>query len=184
MQAKDLMVGEFELVPNHLPLLEAVDKMRQIKLETGRIDVRCLVISDDAAQPRHLVTEGDIIRAILPWFFRDKRFSNFVGKWLSSDLPQASLNELWSDLARAARKKKVKDVITEGATLVSVDESDSLVKIAYLMHQERIKSVPVTREGRIVGIVFRSAVFEAVASEIVKPKFRISSKPEVRSPEG
>src|SRR5687767_6517131 len=109
MQAKDLMLGEFELVPNTTPLLEAVDRMRQIKLVTGQMDVRCLVISDDAAQPRHLVTEGDVIRAILPWFFREKRFSDFVGKWLASDLPGASLNELWADLARAARKKKLKD---------------------------------------------------------------------------
>src|SRR5687768_11217906 len=110
MQAKDLMVGDFELVANTLPLLEAVDKMRQLKLETGRIDVRCLVITDDAAQPRHLVTEGDVIRAVLPWFFREKRFSDYVGKWLSSELPGAALNELWADLARAARKKKVKDI--------------------------------------------------------------------------
>jgi hypothetical protein len=33
-----------------------------------------------------------------------------------------------------------------------------------------VKSLPVTREGRIVGIVFRGAVFEAIAEEILKQK--------------
>lgn len=171
MQAKDVMVTDFESVPHATPLLEAVERMRNLKIKTGEVDIRCLVVSDTEGRSTHIITEADIIRAILPWFFREKRFFDFVGKWLSKDLPGASLTELWGDLAAAARKRVVGDILAD-TPLISVDEGDSLLKVAYVMHIDRIKSVPVTRDGEIVGIVYRTAIFEAIASEIVKPKHR------------
>jgi CBS domain-containing protein len=169
MRARDIMAKDFDVVSASTPLLEAVKKLRERKLETGKVDVRCLVVTDEKGEPWHLLTEADVIKAILPWFFREKKFSDFVTKWLSRDLPAAAMDELYADLARRARKQTVKDILGT-AELVSVDEQDSLLKVAYTMHTERIKTVPVMREGKIVGIVFRSAVFEAIADEMEKGK--------------
>jgi CBS domain-containing protein len=165
MRARDVMVTDFEVVPASMPLLDAVKRLRARKLETGRVDVRCLVVDEGDGAPKHLLTEADVVRAILPWFFREKKFSDFVSRWLSKDLPPAALDELYADLTRRARKKTVKDILGE-ADLISVDAEDSLLKLAYTMHSERIKTVPVVRDGKIVGIVFRTAVFEAIADEM------------------
>ena len=88
-----------------------------------------------------------------------------VSQWLDSALPEASLDELLHDLASRARKKKVKDVLSD-RPMVSVDEGASLLKVAYAMYSENIKTIPVTRAGEIVGVVYRGAVFEAIADRI------------------
>jgi len=167
--AREIMITGFESIDEDLPLLEAVDILRKQSLAAGKVDVRCIVVRDAARAPTHMLTEADVIRAILPRFFRDPKFANFVAKWLSKDLPEASLEELWQDLARAARKKTVKDIVAD-TVLVSIDGEASLLKVAYLMHTERIKSIPVTKDGKIVGIVFRTAVFEAISREMLRQK--------------
>ncbi len=56
----------------------------------------------------------------------------------------------------------VRDVMTP--TVVSVDESASLADIAELLEAKQIKRVPVMRGGRIVGIVSRANLVQAIAS--------------------
>ena len=40
LQAKDIMVRDYQAVPEGMPLLEAVDRMRLVELQTKKIDVR------------------------------------------------------------------------------------------------------------------------------------------------
>jgi CBS domain-containing protein len=161
------MVTEFETIPETMPLLDAVERLQRQKLSAGRVDVRCLVVKGESGAPTRMLTEADVIRAILPRWFREPKFANFVAKWLTKDLPEAALNEVWTDLARAARKKTVKDIVGD-VPLVSMDPDVSLLKVAYLMHTERIKSIPVMQDGQIIGIVFRTSVFETISREIVQ----------------
>jgi predicted transcriptional regulator len=180
MRARDIMVQDFDTIGMDAPLTDAIEKLRRRTLETGRIDVRCLVVTDAGGTPVHVLTEADVIKAVLPWFFREKKFSDFVSRWLARDLPQAALDELFRDLARTARKKAVKEVAMAEGPLISVDEDDSILRVAYTMHSEKIKTLPVTRQGKIVGIVFRAAVFEAIAHEIHSTK--LSSSPTIAVP--
>ncbi len=180
MRARDIMVTDFETIRMDTPLMDAITKLRQRQLITGKMDVRVLVVTDENGEPRHLLTEADVIREILPFFFKDKKFADFVNKWLAKDLPQASFDELFRDLARNAKKKSVKDVAFPDHPLISVDEDDSILKVAHTMHMQRIKSVPVTRGGKLVGICFRGAVFEAIAAEMEKG--RAPSNPSISVP--
>lgn len=182
IRARDLMTTDFETVAQDTPLLDAVKKLQARKLETGKVDVRCLVVTDEKGDPAHLMTEADVIKAILPWWFREKKFSSKVSEWLSKDVPPAALDELHADLARAARKKKVRDVGFPEGAIVSVEEGDSLLKIAHTMHVERIKTLPVVRDGKIVGIVFRAAVFEAIAAELDRGQTTVKSDPAIKVP--
>ena len=56
----------------------------------------------------------------------------------------------------------VRDVMTPG--VVTVDESAVLSEIAELLESKHIKRVPVVRGGRIVGIVSRANLVQAIAS--------------------
>jgi predicted transcriptional regulator len=143
--------------------------MRARKLDTGHVDVRCLLVVDGEGRPTQMLTEADLIHAILPWVFREKRFADYVGKWLDSSVPEAAVEELLHDLVVRARKRTVQD-ITRDRPMVSVDEGASMLKVAYTMYAENIKTVPVAREGKIVGVVYRAAVFEALADRVAPPR--------------
>ena len=60
--------------------------------------------------------------------------------------------------------KKVGDVMTEG--VISVAEDAPLAEIATLFERKRIKRVPVTRDGVLVGIVSRSNLIQALAAAV------------------
>jgi CBS domain-containing protein len=60
--------------------------------------------------------------------------------------------------------KKVSEVMTEGA--VAVGEETPLGEIAALFEKKRIKRVPVVHDGKLVGIVSRSNLIQALASAI------------------
>ena len=69
----------------------------------------------------------------------------------------------------------VRDVITVGPEkvseimtpdVVSVSEDTSLGEIAALFERKRIKRVPVLKDGKLVGIVSRSNLIQALASQI------------------
>ena len=71
------------------------------------------------------------------------------------DLSQDFLDYLRRDL-RTAADVMVRHVITAG-------EDATLPELAELMTKHAIKSLPILRDGRVVGIVSRSDLVEAIA---------------------
>ncbi|RDJ99771.1 CBS domain-containing protein [Paraburkholderia lacunae] len=57
---------------------------------------------------------------------------------------------------------KVQDVMT--TRVISVDEDTPLSEVANILETRRIKRVPVTKAGRLVGIVSRANLVQALAS--------------------
>ena len=60
-----------------------------------------------------------------------------------------------------ARSRRVSDVMTR--QVVSVDEDTSVGEIARLIEKHRIKRVPITRDGKTVGIVSRANLLHALS---------------------
>ncbi|MCZ7659249.1 MAG: BON domain-containing protein [Xanthobacteraceae bacterium] len=60
-----------------------------------------------------------------------------------------------------AHGRKVADIMTRW--VVTVGEDTQLAQVADLLEGHRIKRVPVVRDGRVVGIVSRANVLQAVA---------------------
>ncbi|TDN61970.1 CBS domain-containing protein [Paraburkholderia sp. BL10I2N1] len=92
---------------------------------------------------------------------------------LDTDKPQ---RRGWLDLFSLGRDaneyvkshgRKVADLMT--TDVISVDEATPLAKVADLMETRRIKRVPVTREGNLVGIVTRANLVQALASMAEEP---------------
>ena len=90
------------------------------------------------------------------------------------------LDLLTEDTARAAsyaksRGRKAEDVMT--TSVVTATESTLLREIAGLMERHRIKRVPITRSGKVVGIVSRANLIQGLAS------YGSAEKPPSRSDE-
>ena len=76
------------------------------------------------------------------------------------------LDDFASDLARDYVKSHgstVKDIMTRD--VATVTEDASLGEVATLLETERIKRVPVMRDGKVVGIVSRANLLQALACQ-------------------
>lgn len=63
--------------------------------------------------------------------------------------------------AESLGTKKVKDIMTR--SVITVTEDVGILEIAGLMTECKIKQVPVTRGGRLVGIIRRYDIVKAIA---------------------
>src|SRR5215469_3553957 len=75
----------------------------------------------------------------------------------------ASTNKLAEDYIKS-HSVKAKDVMTRH--VLSVTETTPVADIALLLETNRIKRVPVVRDGKLVGIVSRANLVRALAMTI------------------
>jgi len=145
MRAIDVMVRD--VVTVH----PATDVADAIKLLAER-DVSALPVLDKDGNLVGVLSEADLIhRAEIgtekhrPW-------------WLEAVTGATALAEEFAK----SHGKKVGEVMTDG--VISVSEETPLSEIAALFERKRIKRVPVVKSGKLVGIVSRSNLIQALAS--------------------
>jgi CBS domain-containing protein len=111
-----------------------------------------LPVVDKEGELVGIVTEGDFLRRgeLGTQRRRPKWFEFFLGPGkLAEEYVQASA-------------KKIENVMTPDPRTIGEDES--LAAVVDMMERHRIKRIPVTREGRVVGIVSRANLMHALAS--------------------
>jgi CBS domain-containing protein len=79
--------------------------------------------------------------------------------WLEAITPASTLAEEFAK----SHGKKVAELMT--TDVVTVSEDATLAEIATLLERKRIKRVPVVTNGKLVGIVSRSNLIQALASQ-------------------
>jgi len=82
-------------------------------------------------------------------------------RWVETMTPATTLA---TEFARS-HGKRVADLMSEN--VISVTEEASLNEVAALLERNRIKRVPVVRDNRLVGIVSRANLIQALASAVV-----------------
>jgi CBS domain-containing protein len=104
-----------------------------------------------------MVSEGDLLHRAETGTERRRSW------WLEI---MASTNKLAEDYIKS-HSGKVKDVMTRN--VLSVAETTPVGDIALLLETNRIKRVPVVRDGELVGIVSRANLVQALAMTIDEP---------------
>ncbi len=145
MKAKDIMTATVISVPQTATVEDATELMLAHH-------VSALPVTDTDGKLVGLISEGDLMRRV-----RDKEEPR-RSWWL--DLFRGT-GESAQDFVKA-RSHKVSDVMTPD--VIGVDEDTSVGTIARLLERHRIKRVPVTRHGAIVGIVSRSNLLHALST--------------------
>src|SRR5215471_10311345 len=147
MRAIDVMVRDVVTVRPETEVAEAVKLLAEH-------DVSALPVVDQAGYLVGVLSEADLIhRAEIgteksrPW-------------WLEAMIGASTLAEEFAK----SHGKKVREVMTGG--VISVAEETPLSEIAALFERKRIKRVPVVRGGKLVGIVSRSNLIQALASVV------------------
>jgi CBS domain-containing protein len=99
-----------------------------------------------------IVSEGDLMR-------RAEADEGAHESWWLKKL--ADSDSRAQSFARA-RGRLAKDVMSP--SVIIADEDDSLVEIARMLEQHKIKRVPVVRHGKLVGIVSRANLLQGLAT--------------------
>jgi CBS domain-containing protein len=104
-----------------------------------------------------MVSEGDLLH-------RTQTGTEKCRSWWLEMM--ASTNQLAGDYIKS-HSAKVKDVMTRD--VISVSDTTPLADIAILLEANRIKRVPVVRDGKLVGIVSRANLVRALAMSTSEP---------------
>src|SRR5215831_16641668 len=147
MRAIDVMVRDVVTVRPDADVADAIKLLAEH-------DVSALPVLDDAGNLVGVLSEADLIHRVE--IGTEKRRT-----WWQEALTGTST--LAADFAKS-HGKKVGEVMATG--VVSVSEDTSLSEIAALLERKRIKRVPVVKDGKLVGIVSRSNLIQALASTV------------------
>jgi len=144
MKAMDVMVRDVVTVKPETDVASAI----KLLIEH---DISALPVVDDAGAVVGMLSEADLVRREeigtekhRPW-------------WLEALTPGSMLAE---DFAKA-HGLRVSEVMSPH--VVSASEETPLAEIATLLEKHRIKRVPIIEDGKLVGIVSRSNLVQALA---------------------
>lgn len=153
MQAGDVMTAAVVSVPQDGTIADVTKLMMDYH-------VSALPVIDGEGMLVGLISEGDLMRRVRDGAAprRSWWLELFTGSGESS-----------ADFIKA-RSHRVSDVMTRD--VLSVTDDTPVGEIARLLEKKRIKRVPVLRDGRVVGIVSRANLLQALAAvdEAVLPK--------------
>ena len=145
MQVRDIMTRKVICVGPQQTLVQAARLMLENRISG-------LPVVDAAGKLVGMVTEGDFLRR------GEIGTERHRPKWLEFLLGPGRLAAEYVQ----ASGRKVDEVMT--ADPCTVSEDDSLETVVELMEQQRIKRLPVMRDGKMVGIVSRANLMHALAS--------------------
>ncbi|HUH86302.1 MAG TPA: CBS domain-containing protein [Stellaceae bacterium] len=147
MRAIDVMVRDVVTVRPDTDVAEAVKLLSEH-------DVSALPVVDAYGHLVGIISEADLIRRVeigtekqRPW-------------WVEAVTGASTLAEEFAK----SHGKKVEELMT--TDVASATEQTPLSEIAALLERRRIKRVPITRNGKLVGVVSRSNLIQALASVI------------------
>jgi CBS domain-containing protein len=145
MQVKDIMTRNvISVAPD-----ESIMKAARLMLQNH---ISGLPVIDNGGELIGIVTEGDFLRR------GELGTQRRRPKWLEFILGPGRLAEEYVQ----ASGRKIDEVMTTDP--VTVAENDTLEKVVELMERRHVKRLPVTRDGRVVGIISRSNLMHALAS--------------------
>jgi CBS domain-containing protein len=161
MKAKDIMVMKVMTVGPEATVRQAANILFQNRISA-------LPVVDEHGRLVGIVSEGDLARRV------ELKTDDRRSWWLEIFARKSKENLAVKYVKSHARR--VKDIMTR--RVITAKPATSLRDIAALLEKNRIKRVPIVAKGRVVGIVSRANLVQALASlrEEDQPGTTIDSK--------
>jgi len=151
MNARDVMVHDVVTVGPD----EDVSKAVQLLVNH---DISALPVVDGELRVIGILSEADLLH-------REKLGTEKHRAWWLEAITPASM--LAMDYAKS-HGRKVAELMSEH--VISANEDTSLSELANLLEKHRIKRLPILKDGKIVGIVSRANLIQALASAPSQPE--------------
>lgn len=147
LRARDILTAHVVSVDPDV----TVGAIAKLMLERG---VSALPVVDREGQLVGIVSEGDLMHREETGTEPERSW------WLRPFLGKAEMAREYAH----AHGRRARDVMTR--EVVTIGEDTPIAEIAALLDRHRIKRVPVLREGRVVGIVSRANLLQALAMAV------------------
>ena len=149
MKAMDVMVRDVITIKPDDDVVEAV----RLLIEH---DVSALPVIDEKGMVIGVISEADLMRR------EEIGTEKHRSRWVEVMTPAITLAAEFTK----AHGRKVGEIMSD--TVVSASEETPLGEIATLLEKHRIKRVPVLRGGKLVGIVSRANLIQALAASRIE----------------
>lgn len=153
MNVEDVMTKEVIKIKEDASLREAAKKLRKNNISGAPV-------VNQKDEVVGIISEEDILQS-----FKEEPFEHEL--WLPSpfelvEIPIREILELrrYKKLLRETGEESVSSVMTK--KVFSVSPSDNLTDVAELMTKKRINRVPVIKNSKLVGIVAREDIINAL----------------------
>ena len=153
MYAKDVMIRKFHYLHPGQSIVEAV---RQFKIaeKTDNRKIFGMMVIDDARLVG-MLSMYDILIYIQP---------KHIG--ILGEMEDVSPDMLYKNLLNRVKKVRVEDLMS--SLLVSVTPDTHLLMVMDIMIKKHVRRLPVVDKNKVVGIVYRSDLFNHLMGEIIK----------------
>ena len=145
MQVKEVMTANVVCIGTEEPVLKAARLMLQNRISG-------LPVIDKDGELVGIVTEGDFLRRSELGTQRQRP------KWLEFIVGPGRLAQEFTH----SSGRKVEEIMTPDPRTIGDDET--LEAVVDTMERHHVKRLPVTRDGRVIGIVSRANLMHALAS--------------------
>lgn len=145
MKAQDVMVRDVVTVGPETEVAEAVALL-------VKHDISALPVVDADGNLIGIFSEADLLER------EELGAEHHHPWWIETLLPPSKLAEEFSK----AHGKKVSEMMS--TDVISASQDTPVPEIAALLERHRIKRVPIVSDGKVVGIVSRSNLIQALAS--------------------
>ena len=156
MKAKDIMYTEVITV-------KQTTTLRELNEILQRNNITAAPVVDDENRVVGMVTEGDLIRAILPSYLELHENSLYLHDF-----------EYLEERVHHVENMQVKEIMTPG--VISVTEDTPILKVGSIFLLKRIERIPVMRGDKLVGIINRSDIYRAIFGEIEEELERMAPR--------
>jgi CBS domain-containing protein len=147
MKARDIMTKNVVSVGPEAPVREVAAQMLERRISG-------VPVVDGERRVLGILSEGDLIRR--PEIETDHAPTGWLGVFLSDE-------ERARDFVKS-HGRKAQEVMTRPA--LCVDPDAQLTEVVRLMERHRVKRLPVTENGRLVGIVTRADMLRALVASV------------------
>lgn len=144
LTARDVMRREVRVVESDLKLTE----LERLFLEAG---VTGFPVVDDGNLVG-IVSRSDVVRQLCVEQSFAEIVSDYYRDWHGTQAdPGASFKAIGDQVGERFEELRVRDVMIK--KLFTVSPADTLVDVAKALHEHHIHRVPVTENGKLVGII-------------------------------
>ncbi len=145
MKAQDVMVRDVVTVGPDVDVAEAIALL-------AKHDISALPVVDADGTLIGLLSEADLLER------KQLGAERHHSWWIETVMPASELAEEFAK----SHGKKVSELMT--TDVVSAEEDTPVSEVAALLERHRIKRVPIVRGGKVIGVVSRSNLIQAMAS--------------------
>jgi CBS-domain-containing membrane protein len=137
------------------PLLRASDTVADATRAVLESDLPALPVIDAEERLLGIFGEREFLGAVFPGYLKELKYAGFVKRSLEDALEKRL----------SCRSEEVRGYVNTDHVDVSSDFSDAEVAEIFLHH--RVLLVPVTEEGKVIGVITRAEFFRSVAERFL-----------------